>query len=193
MLVGRRRRLLNYLQRSDLEGYRALSRSSACASASRLSIIAPARRRRSSRCGARTASDVHARGPARQDRRSSSSTRSPSARSAPTSSRSTRRRSASSRADGRRDLRRLVRRRPSRRRRSARSSASRSRSSRTSSPRARPRGPSAPTSSRPGISNRALVIIGADGVVAWSWVGEHPGDLPGVNLVFDGLAAAQGS
>ena len=41
-----------------------------------------------------------------------------------------------------------------------------------------------------GVSNRALVIVGPDGVVAWSWEGEHPGVLPGVNLVFDGLAAA---
>ena len=41
-----------------------------------------------------------------------------------------------------------------------------------------------------GTSNRALVIF-KDGVVAWSWGGEHPGVLPGVNLVFDGMAAAQ--
>ncbi len=40
-----------------------------------------------------------------------------------------------------------------------------------------------------GVSNRALVVVGPDGVVAWSWEGEHPGILPGVNLVFDGLAA----
>ena len=40
-----------------------------------------------------------------------------------------------------------------------------------------------------GVSNRALVVTGPDGVVAWSWEGEHPGILPGVNLVFDGLAA----
>lgn len=39
------------------------------------------------------------------------------------------------------------------------------------------------------VSNRALVVVGPDGVVAWSWEGEHPGVLPGVNLVFDGLAA----
>ncbi len=43
-----------------------------------------------------------------------------------------------------------------------------------------------------GMSNRALVVL-RDGVVAWSWLGENPGVLPGVNLVFDGLAAAQGS
>ncbi len=40
-----------------------------------------------------------------------------------------------------------------------------------------------------GMTNRALVVL-ADGVVAWSWLGENPGVLPGVNLVFDGLAAA---
>ena len=43
---------------------------------------------------------------------------------------------------------------------------------------------------RGGVSNRALVITNAEGVVTWSWEGEHPGILPGVNLVFDGLAAA---
>ena len=41
-----------------------------------------------------------------------------------------------------------------------------------------------------GMTNRALVVL-KDGVVAWSWIGENPGVLPGVNLVFDGLAAAQ--
>lgn len=42
-----------------------------------------------------------------------------------------------------------------------------------------------------GVSNRALVIVGPDQRVAWSWEGEHPGILPGANLVFDGLAAAR--
>ena len=41
-----------------------------------------------------------------------------------------------------------------------------------------------------GFSNRALVIVGPDGVVRWSHLADSPGDLPGVNLVFDGLAAA---
>ena len=41
-----------------------------------------------------------------------------------------------------------------------------------------------------GISNRALVIVDPDGVVQWRWEGEHPGDLPGANLIFDGLAGA---
>lgn len=41
-----------------------------------------------------------------------------------------------------------------------------------------------------GVATRALVVL-RDGVVAWSWEGEHPGVLPGVNLILDGLAAAQ--
>jgi peroxiredoxin len=40
-----------------------------------------------------------------------------------------------------------------------------------------------------GMSNRALVIIGRDGVVSWSHLAANPGELPGVNLIFDGLAA----
>ena len=40
-----------------------------------------------------------------------------------------------------------------------------------------------------GTATRALVILDADGVVKWSWEGEHPGVLPGANLLFDGLAA----
>jgi peroxiredoxin (alkyl hydroperoxide reductase subunit C) len=41
-----------------------------------------------------------------------------------------------------------------------------------------------------GMTNRALVIVGPDGVVSWSHLADSPGDLPGVNLIFDGLAAA---
>jgi peroxiredoxin len=41
-----------------------------------------------------------------------------------------------------------------------------------------------------GMTNRALVIVDPDGVVRWSHLADSPGDLPGVNLVFDGLAAA---
>jgi len=41
-----------------------------------------------------------------------------------------------------------------------------------------------------GMSNRALVIVGPDGVVQWSYLADSPGELPGVNLIFDGLAAA---
>jgi peroxiredoxin (alkyl hydroperoxide reductase subunit C) len=43
-----------------------------------------------------------------------------------------------------------------------------------------------------GVSNRAVVIVGPDQVVQWSWEGEHPGTMPGANLIFDGLGAAQG-
>jgi len=38
-----------------------------------------------------------------------------------------------------------------------------------------------------GFSQRALVIIGPDAVVKWSYVADSPGDLPGANLIFDGL------
>lgn len=43
-----------------------------------------------------------------------------------------------------------------------------------------------------GMTTRALVIVGPDKVVRWSWIGEHPGVLPGANLIFDGLAAGTG-
>ena len=39
-----------------------------------------------------------------------------------------------------------------------------------------------------GFPQRALVIIGPDGVVKWSYQAASPGDLPGANLIFDGLA-----
>jgi peroxiredoxin (alkyl hydroperoxide reductase subunit C) len=42
-----------------------------------------------------------------------------------------------------------------------------------------------------GMTTRALVIIGPDRTVQWSWIGEHPGVLPGANLIFDGLAAGE--
>ncbi len=38
-----------------------------------------------------------------------------------------------------------------------------------------------------GFPQRALVIIGPDGVVKWSYQAPSPGDLPGANLIFDGL------
>jgi peroxiredoxin len=38
-----------------------------------------------------------------------------------------------------------------------------------------------------GMTNRALVIVDPEGVVQWSWEGDTPGDLPGANLIFDGL------
>jgi peroxiredoxin len=40
-----------------------------------------------------------------------------------------------------------------------------------------------------GTATRALVVTDADAVVRWSWEGEHPGVLPGANLIFDGLGA----
>ena len=39
-----------------------------------------------------------------------------------------------------------------------------------------------------GFSNRAIVIIDPDGVVQYSHVADNPGELPGANLIFDGLA-----
>jgi peroxiredoxin len=39
-----------------------------------------------------------------------------------------------------------------------------------------------------GMTNRALVIIGPDAIVRWSHLAESPGDLPGVGLIFDGVA-----
>ena len=41
-----------------------------------------------------------------------------------------------------------------------------------------------------GFPQRALVIIGPDGVVKWGYEAEAPTELPGANLIFDGLAAA---
>ena len=40
-----------------------------------------------------------------------------------------------------------------------------------------------------GFSNRSIVIIDPEGVVQWSYEAENPGELPGANLIFDGLAA----
>jgi peroxiredoxin len=42
-----------------------------------------------------------------------------------------------------------------------------------------------------GMTNRALVIVGPDGVVRWSHLADSPSDLPGVGLIFDGLAAVE--
>jgi peroxiredoxin (alkyl hydroperoxide reductase subunit C) len=39
-----------------------------------------------------------------------------------------------------------------------------------------------------GFPQRALAIIGPDLVVRWSYQAASPGDLPGANLIFDGLA-----
>jgi peroxiredoxin len=40
-----------------------------------------------------------------------------------------------------------------------------------------------------GFPQRALVIIDPEGVVKWSYEADNPGELPGANLIFDGLAA----
>jgi peroxiredoxin len=40
-----------------------------------------------------------------------------------------------------------------------------------------------------GFAQRALVIVGPDATVRWSHQADSPGDLPGANLIFDGLAA----
>ncbi len=39
-----------------------------------------------------------------------------------------------------------------------------------------------------GFAQRALVIVGPDRVVRWSYQAPSPGDLPGANLIFDALA-----
>lgn len=39
-----------------------------------------------------------------------------------------------------------------------------------------------------GMTNRAIVVIGPDGVVKASYLAENPGVLPGINVVFDLLA-----
>ena len=40
-----------------------------------------------------------------------------------------------------------------------------------------------------GFAQRALVITGPDGFVTWSYAAASPAELPGANLIFDGLAA----
>jgi peroxiredoxin len=42
-----------------------------------------------------------------------------------------------------------------------------------------------------GFAQRALVITGPDGVVRWSFQADSPGDLPGVELLREGLAVAR--
>ena len=41
-----------------------------------------------------------------------------------------------------------------------------------------------------GFPQRALVIVGPDAVVGWSYQAPAPTELPGANLIFDGLDAA---
>jgi peroxiredoxin (alkyl hydroperoxide reductase subunit C) len=40
-----------------------------------------------------------------------------------------------------------------------------------------------------GFPQRALVIVDPEGLVKWSYEAGNPGELPGANLIFDGLAA----
>jgi peroxiredoxin (alkyl hydroperoxide reductase subunit C) len=40
-----------------------------------------------------------------------------------------------------------------------------------------------------GFPQRAIVIVGPDRVVKWSYEAASPAELPGANLIFDGLAA----
>jgi peroxiredoxin len=40
-----------------------------------------------------------------------------------------------------------------------------------------------------GMTNRAIVIFDAAGVVQWSHLADTPGDLPGADLILEGLAA----
>jgi len=40
-----------------------------------------------------------------------------------------------------------------------------------------------------GHSSRALVMVGPDGVVEWSYIATSPLEIPGANLIFDAVAA----
>src|SRR5205823_5326534 len=40
-----------------------------------------------------------------------------------------------------------------------------------------------------GFAQRAIVIVGPDGVVKWSYQAETPAELPGANLIFDALGS----
>jgi peroxiredoxin (alkyl hydroperoxide reductase subunit C) len=40
-----------------------------------------------------------------------------------------------------------------------------------------------------GFPQRALILVDAEGTIAWSFQAPSPGDLPGANLIFDALAA----
>jgi peroxiredoxin len=39
-----------------------------------------------------------------------------------------------------------------------------------------------------GIANRTLVLVDENGVVAWTYESPTPGEFPGANVIFDGLA-----
>lgn len=40
----------------------------------------------------------------------------------------------------------------------------------------------------PGMSNRTLVLIDAEGKVEWAYESPNPGEFPGANVIFDALA-----
>jgi peroxiredoxin (alkyl hydroperoxide reductase subunit C) len=40
-----------------------------------------------------------------------------------------------------------------------------------------------------GFPQRAILVVGPDSAVAWSYEADSPGELPGANLIFDGLDA----
>jgi mycoredoxin-dependent peroxiredoxin len=40
-----------------------------------------------------------------------------------------------------------------------------------------------------GFAQRALVLVGPDAIVRWSYEAPSPSDLPGANLIFDALGA----
>jgi peroxiredoxin (alkyl hydroperoxide reductase subunit C) len=40
-----------------------------------------------------------------------------------------------------------------------------------------------------GFANRTLVLVDAEGVVAWAYESPSPGEFPGANLIFDALAS----
>ena len=40
-----------------------------------------------------------------------------------------------------------------------------------------------------GIANRTLVLVDEDGKVAWTYESPSPGEFPGANVIFDGLAS----
>ena len=44
-----------------------------------------------------------------------------------------------------------------------------------------------------GFAQRALAIIDPDATVTWSYQADSPAELPGANLIFDGLAASAAS
>ena len=40
-----------------------------------------------------------------------------------------------------------------------------------------------------GFANRTLVLIDEEGTVAWTYEAANPGEFPGANVIFDGLAS----